>query len=716
MIKLSDLWLSDRWRMNLGFLSIIFLFVILVSFSYTSSERTFYAGDFAPVYYHNNAQLVVSAWRQSPLKAIASIWQSLDRGHNQLFVLPLLPLLLIFGDSRTSYIMSVAVVYLLPWSLVMGAIASRLIYLAHPLLIFYLTTGISLLLPMSWLPTLRGYPDIGGALIIGISILLLLPKLEPQELPINSPILNQISWLRVAIIGLLLGLAMLFRRHFAYMDIAIFVGIIIQSIVTIFAAQKQIVSSLFLLGRKLSLIGAIALLTLLISAREFTTRALITDFRDLYASWSLSFIEIFVHYGNFYGWLTWVLIILGFSLSLMKRTWHISGIVFISSTGIASLFNLLVIIRYDSFQYTLHFTPFAVISLVILGTTVYKIFPDKSKLIIISSSIYLGINFLFMLTGLGKLEFPLRSLLAANYPPQVRQDYQQIQKLTAYLRQVAPNKEPIYVISSSAMDYLSRGVLNNAEATIYGKNKTILNILRPQSFDSNSSYPLESLLKAKYVVMPQPMQYRFSLKHHDVARVSAEIFNENWEFAEDFQLLPQTFTLENKAVVQVYKRIRFTSIPLAVKTLEKIQQELKEVPGGQKDWVILSQQFPLEIKKKFSQTYSLNAHAGYRNQLPVSALIYLPPLPDILHIKGTVKFPDQACLGVSLRAAIYNQQGTVITSTETFKSPQFPSVFFLSTATKGGKYLVWQILSPDAQEIINHCPVEINNLTLGVRP
>lgn len=704
---------NDQWHINLGFLILIFLIVITISFSYASSERTFYAGDFAPVYYHNNAQLVVSAWRQSPLKAIASIWQSLDQDHNQLFTLPLLPLLLIFGDSRTSYIVSVAVVYLLPWSLIMGAIASRLIYLIDPIIIFRLTTLISLLLPMSWLPTLRGYPDIGGALIIGIVILLLLPKSEAQKLPENLPILNQISWARVVVVGLLLGLAVLFRRHFAYLDLAIAGGIIIQGFVTIFAGQKQVIPALFLLGSRLTLMGAIALLTLIITAREFTSRALNTDFRDLYASWSLSFPEILTHYDNFYGWLTWILIIFGFSLGLMKRTLNISGIIFMSSAGIISLFNLLVVIRYDSFQYTLHFTPFAIIGLVILGVTLYTTFPDKSKLIVISSSIYLGLNFLFMLTGLGKLDFPLRSLFAANYPPQVRQDYRQVQQLTAYLRQLAPNKEPIYVISSSAMDSLSRGILNNAEATIYGKNKTILNFLHPQSFDSSSSYPLESLMNAKYVVLPQPMQYRFAIKHHDIARVSAEIFSNKWEFSQDFQLLPQTFTLENKSVVRIYKRIKFTSIPLAVKTLVKMQQEIKETPGGQKDWITLSQQFPLSIQQKSPQIYDLIAHAGYRNQLPVTALIYLQPLPEVLHIKGLVKFLNQKCLGVSLRLAIYNQQGQVITSTETFKSPQFPPVFFLSTATKGGKYLVWQILSPDDQEIINHCAVEINNLTLS---
>jgi len=736
MVKLGEQF-REQWRINLGCLILAFLMVISIAFSYASSEHTFYAGDFAPVYYHNNVQLVISAWRQSPSQAMVSIWQSLGQDHNQLFVLPLLPLLLMFGDSRTNYIISVAVAYLLPLSLVMGAIASRLVGVVSPLKIFWLTTFVSLLLPMTWLPTLRGYPDAGGALIMGIATLLLLPSpkfLEVEKSPLlflpsaeslssptlSSPklfqkkslIINQTSWVRVLGIGLLLGLAILFRRHFAYADLSLIGGLIIQGLVVIIREQKQVISRLILLGMKIALMGAIALFTLMITAREFTNRALTTDFRDLYASWSLSFPEILVHYLNFYGWLTWGLVILGFGLGIIMNTGSNSGLVFIISAGIISLFNLLVVLRYDSFQYTLHSTPFVILGLVLLGVAAYSAFAHKLKLIIIISSVYLGLNLLFMLTGLGKVALPLRSLLAANYPPQVRQDYQQIQQLTAYLRQLAPNKEPIYVVSSSAMDYLSRGILNNAEATTYGKKKAILNFLRPQSFDSSSSYPLESLLNSKYVVVPQPIQYRFAVEHHDVARIAAEIFTKDWEFAQDFRPLPETFTLENGAVVRIYQRIRFTSIPIAIKTLVKIKQEIKEVPGGQGNWITLSQLFPLKIQQPSPQIYNLTLHAGYRNQLPVTALIYLQPLPDIIHVKGLVKFLDQKCLGISLKIAIYNQQGQIVISTETLKAPQFPPVFFLSSPTKGGNYLVLQALSPNNQEVIDRCTLEISNLTL----
>lgn len=128
---------SDRQLANLSLFTILFLFTIIVALIYSHSEKTFYAGDFAPVYYHNNAQLVISTWRQSPLQAITGIWQSLGRDHSQLFIIPLLPLLLILGDSRVDFILSVGIVYLFPLSLVLGAIAPRLLITNNPQFTFW---------------------------------------------------------------------------------------------------------------------------------------------------------------------------------------------------------------------------------------------------------------------------------------------------------------------------------------------------------------------------------------------------------------------------------------------------------------------------------------------------------------------------------------------------------------------------------------------------
>lgn len=746
---------SDRQLANLSLFTLLFLFTIIVALIYSHSEKTFYAGDFAPVYYHNNTQLVVNAWRQSPIQAVVEIWQSLGRDHSQLFIIPLLPLLLILGDSRVNFILSVGVVYLFPLSLVLGAIAPRLIISKNPQFTFWLTAFVSLLVPATWLPTLRGYPDAGGMLAISGAIFLMLSSLNLRRLTrfltsshqelgrdlyrqsldqdldqelnqdldkqdfydreISKPLLNQISGGKVVIIGFLLGFAMLFRRHFAYADLAFIGGIVVQGLGAIFVSQKRLLPQLLLLGGKLTLLCSIAFLTLIVPAQEFTIRALTTDFRSLYAAWSLPFPEIFWHYFNFYGGLTWMLVIAGFALGIINRTIHIPSAIFLITTGLISLINLLIILRYDSFQYTLHLTPIVILGLVILFVSISHKFPHKQQLIITTTAIYLGINFLFMLTGLGKFNLPLRSLIAANYPPQVRQDYEQIQQLVTYLREIAPNKEPIYVVSSSAMDLLSRGVLANAEATMFDR-QPLLNFLRPQSFDSSSSYPLESLLRAQYVVVPQVLEYRFAVEQHRVARVAHEIFTQEvnkWALAADFRPLPRKFTLENGSGVTIYQRLQPTSLAVAVQTLGRMQQEIPIIPGGQEDWIILSQ-FPLVFKEQSPWVYQLTAHGGYRSQPPVTAMIFLTPLPPMLRATGAIKFLDPGCAGVALRLAVYDQAGKVVNSTETLKSPSFPPEFFLTTLTQGGRYLVLQVLSPDNRNLIDRCTIEVNDFNLGI--
>ncbi|NJL90434.1 MAG: hypothetical protein HC916_12065 [Coleofasciculaceae cyanobacterium SM2_1_6] len=712
---------SDRQLANLSLFTLLFLFTMIVALIYSHSEKTFYAGDFAPVYYHNNVQLVVNAWRQSPFQAMVGIWQSLGRDHSQLFVIPLLPLLLILGDSRVNFILSVGVVYLFPLSLVLGAIAPRLLITSNPQFTFWLTAFVSLLVPATWLPTLRGYPDAGGLLAISGAIFLVVSASSLSQnsgdraIPLFRPLLNQISGGKIVIIGFLLGFAMLFRRHFAYADLAFITGLIVQGIAAIFVSQKRLMPELLLLGGKLILLGSIAFLTLIVPAQEFTIRALTTDFRSLYAAWSLPFPEIFWHYFNFYGGVTWVLVITGFTWGISSRSIHLSSGIFIATMGIISLVNLLIILRYDSFQYTLHITPIIIWGLVFLFVSINRKFSNKRKLITTIAGIYLGVNFLFMLTGLGKFNLPLRSLIAANYPPQVRQDYEQIQQLVRYLREIAPNKEPIYVVSSSAMDLLSRGVLANAEATMFDR-LPILNFLRPQSFDSSSSYPLESLLKAQYVVVPQVMEYRFAVEQHRVARITHEIFTkeiDKWALAADFRPLSRKFTLENGSGVTIYQRLRPTSLDVAVQSLGRMQQEIPTIPGGQADWITLSQ-FPLTLQPKSPLIYQLTARAGYRSQPPITAVIFLTPVPPILRATGAVKFLDPRCGGVALRLAVYDQAGKILSSTETLKSPSFPPEFFLATTTQGGRYLVWQVLSPDDRNLIDRCTIEINDFNLGL--
>jgi hypothetical protein len=78
--------------------------------------------------------------------------------------------------------------------------------------------------------------------------------------------------------------------------------------------------NLLLAGVRIALIAATALATLWIVAPQFTYAALTTNYKDFYTSWSLPFSDIFNLYASFYGWGTWLLVLLGFSASLVTRS------------------------------------------------------------------------------------------------------------------------------------------------------------------------------------------------------------------------------------------------------------------------------------------------------------------------------------------------------------------------------------------------------------
>jgi len=703
------------WWLHLIFWLVLSVFVGSIARMYVSTERTFYAGDFYPVHYHQAVQIAVETWRGGNFWQ--NLQQSLGRDHNQLFTLGLLPWLLNFGTTRADYVTGVALLYLLPFCLVTGAIARRLVRGIHPDAVFWLATFLGLLLPTTWLPTLRGYPDVCGAIAIVWAYWLALPPLlerfpSPQfigpdwqfgPLEVTPPLLEQLTWRRAGGIGLCLGVAMLLRRHFAYADIAFLLALAGQGLVY----QER--GNWLKMGARLAAMAAIALGTLMLVAGHFTWRALTTDFRSLYASWSLPLGEILSHYGNFYGWLVWLMVIVGFWLAAATRLVERSLLWFLGIALAVNLINILGILRYDSFQYSLHLTPLVILGGVMFWACVCWLFPSQLRLIALGSSLGLGINFLLMLTTLGSWQLPGRSLFAANFPPQVRRDYQEVVQIVDFLRQIAPKKAPIYVISSSAMDPISRGVLTSAEVATYGKDRSKLTFLRPQSFDSSSSYPLEELLKAQVVVVPQPLTYRFHPSEHDVARVAHSIFSQNWEMAQDFEQLPQTFRLGNGAIVSIYRRRKPTDLPTAIRTLARIQAEIKERPGGQGPWLILSQINPTQVSVQKDQTYKIIAQAGYRTGAPTMAMVYLNKFPDQVQVSGQIKFLDSLCGGVSLRLGMYDRQGSLKTMVETFKSPNFAAPFFLTTPTMGADYLVWLVTSPNEQDLIDHCVVEIDN-------
>lgn len=114
-----------------GALALLAVLTVTITWLYIASERNFHWW----IDWYAPAVHVADTFRESPQRALQLVEQSLDRERNRLYTLPLVPLILVFGDSRFVYEIGLALVYLLPFALVMGAIATCLIPV-HPQAIF----------------------------------------------------------------------------------------------------------------------------------------------------------------------------------------------------------------------------------------------------------------------------------------------------------------------------------------------------------------------------------------------------------------------------------------------------------------------------------------------------------------------------------------------------------------------------------------------------
>ena len=705
------------------FLFLLILATVAVTSIYVSSEHTFYWWDYAG--YNTATVNTANLFRDSPNQAIREVIESLSKEKNLLISLPLVPFILLFGESRLSYILSVSLIYVLPFRLLLGAISAKLIPV-YPRLVFWSTVLLSLLIPMSWIPTLRGYLDTGGCVFIALAILVYLQDVKLK------------SWWRIPLIGFLLAVAVLFRRHFAYSAIAFLGAAALQAFIEFivlicgrktampFPKDEDMAMPFpyrYLLesGVKLGLIAATSLTVLMLVAGDFTRSAVTVDYRNLYAAWSLSVSDILIRYASFYGLGTWLLVAIGFSAGILTRILVSEAAIFVALFGILSLVEWLFVLRYGYLHYTIHVTPIALLGLSAFFWTTWLTLRGKIRYLILGAAgLYLVVN---AAVGLIPVKVDLSKLFVANFPPLVRSDYGEVVKLVEFLRKLAPNEEPIYIVGAS--NSFNANILRQANRKLNPPSGwwKLNTIGRPQ-IDSRDTYPLPELLMSQYAVVAVPFQQVLLsdeqvLRSHeqDVVKVVYDAFTQNWEISSDFQELPEQFQLENGVTVRVYQRIRPTAIATAVKTLDAMQKQIGEKPGTQLDWISLNQSIytsaNYSVSRESNNLYKIVTHPIKNSQKLDTSFLYLGSISDKAQVTGKMNLPNKQCPGVSLRLTLWNKQGKLIDSAAQNYTQVNPSDLNLLVKGKNPIYLLLEVLSSEKQDLTQQCKLEINNLAVS---
>lgn len=725
---------------NITVFIILIVLVALLTIIYINSENTIYWWDFAG--YNNAANNLTNLFQESPSKAINEIIKSLSLQKNYLVTLPTVPFLYIFGKTRLAYILSLTLFYLLPFALVNGAIARKLIPV-HKTKVFWLTVILALLIPINWASVLRGYTDTGGAVFLWLAITVYLHNIDLKK------------WWQLPTIGILLAISILLRRHFSYGVIAILIGIAFEYFFSYFyqfyknyinqeksfdqPTGKNLLTkdlkNLSIFFIKVSLIALCCFLTITIVAQGFVKNSLTEDYRTLYSAWALSFSQISWRYVWFYGLGTLILSLVGFIWGTKKRLLHPRITLFLAIYTIFSAIEWLIILRYGNIHYALHFTPVIVLGLTAFLANSYLYLSGKQRLIVLSlTSLYLIINIIIGLTDINKFSLfssftnsPIRPLFANSFPPLKRNDISEILRLNKYIYQLAaPRQELVYIVAAS--NQLNASIINNTSRIIEPENWWKLRAISKPHIDSRDTYPLPELLSTQYVLLPQPFQgvlltdeQVLKQGEQDVVKVVYDAFNENWQIAQDFQKLPEQFSLDNGVIVHIYQRIKPTDLSTTIQTFEEIKKRVGEIPGRQLDWITFQQSPHIDVNyqavEKVANQVANNAYILQTlpsDQLSQTAysFLYINQLPEQIKLTGNIDFLKSECAGINLRFSLLDNRGNILNSVSQNHSNNNTQLD-LSIVKQNANYLLLEVLDLKNQPIGAECHIKINNLQMN---
>lgn len=387
---LKSLRQQSFWQ-QCGLLSLYILLAIAIVYLYVSHEQTFFFWDRAA--YYNWAWELTQTFLDSPQLAWQEIKQSLASDYNKLYVIPLIPLMSLAGQSRMSYIASVALVYQIPLGLILGKIASSITSSISPRVAFWSAAFITLVIPSTWYTLLEGYPDIGGTLGIAGAIW------------VYSYHRSFHAWIKIPAIGLLIALAFLFRRHFGYAAVSFMLGLFFQEIMI----QPRNSASLSIVDTlkkqslpliKVGLIGICSLFWLSFLTPSFLHYVLQQNLTQLYSSYAISASHVLLYYRTSFGWGMWVLGISGLGMATFATQTLVKRKILLLLLGYL-FFSILIwwgYLRYPGVHYNLHFT----LPLTLGVVSLFDLFHRLKFQILLRGFLgfYLVLNFIIGLTPL----------------------------------------------------------------------------------------------------------------------------------------------------------------------------------------------------------------------------------------------------------------------------------------------------------------------------
>jgi hypothetical protein len=645
---------------RLVLLGIALLLATLIPLLYVHQEQTIHFWDQA-MYQDMASSKAAQLKAMWPLSFEGIKWQliatysSTGRDYSDYHTLLISPFLLVFGQSRLVYILALSWCYLLPFSLAIGLMAT-LLRSSNQQNLFWFATYLTLLTPSVWLPVLNGYPDIASAALLVLAFYFYFKDTGLQ----NKKYLFGMS--------ACFALSILFRRHFAYDVLTFFVCASLHRVWLVVGQRHVSLQTMALRllqqGLRICGIGVGMVVLLIVLGYPFVKKLTYTSYSHLYAAWEMDVVTNLIYYFSFYGWVLFAFVGIGIYYQLTKKTFINAKVAFWFICFFLTILSLLWVLKVKQlgFHYTLHFTPW----LILLAVSIFWSFWHQASrparmLLALTGTSYVLLNLWASLSAVSYISVApyqfledtpstnlaiVRRAGAASYPPPRREDLPELLRIITYLRSVALPGDPIYVAASSftlnadLLLHVDRAVTHPADARHASSPEAGLNIFQWIPFaDTKDAYPLDKIIQAEFIVVSNPIQYHLRPQVQQVIRVVNAAFTEQWAFSKDFQLLPVSFTFQNHVQAQIYQRIRPTSLPVALQTLQDMDAHMSHTPGGQLDWMGINAKEDYSVFRHLNGKHQLKCNLAKQRDF---SFLYIHTPKKSMRLQGSLQVGENA--------------------------------------------------------------------------
>lgn len=673
------------WTANGFWLLVLVLLSVAIPCVYVAHSSWFYCWDSCA--YHSASVVQMEAYRGSFATGWKNLRSSMGSDYPYTYCQPLVPFLKAFGSSRAAYEVGVSLLYQLPFFLAVGGIAAHLVG-RDGWWTFWVSTFLVFFMPRIWVVTLQGYPDTCALALSTVAVLLYLGDMRLR------------NWRRIVAIGICLGLAPLFRRHYAYDTVAFFVAAGVAAIVDspremirlpLKACQERLKN---VLG--LGSVGVVSICLLLAIGRAFVRHVLDGNTLTLYESYTSLPVAVAQFHIRNLGWGTVGLALIGYAVGLAHFKAARSAIAFLAFLGGLNMAIWIFLVRQTGSHHTLHLAGFVYPGVLLAFWGAWESLRLKWRVPVFAVvGVFVVTNFA---AGIGQMSWlerqgVIRSLFAASSPPPKRSDYGEMVRLVNYLRQITQPTDSIYVTGSSI--WINDDLMRDAERQLCSGGKPKLKIICGPHIDSRDYYPLEDLLWSNYVVVTNPFRSHIDPDQQRVARVVGDIFLEGWDFSKDFELLPEVFSLQNGIVARVYKRVRPTRLATSLRTLPRIVTYVGRRPGTQSDWVVLA-----SCSQPWHNMAEYHAHIGYMDrEPPATILAHIDGAPPRGEVQGNLHFMDLRCVGAKVLLSVVTPDGkTARVGEAVFRTPNKTHEFRFSFTAPSDAQLLLTLAAIDGRE------------------